>query len=180
MNPFSLPDFLQFLDERTERDFSEKRISKHLEQFHLDEDPFLPFIYFCEDSYGRNLIRKTEKFELLVLTWLPGQKMPFHDLNGQRSWAIALSGSLTFTSFQSRTETKLTPGTVWYGDDTKGANSIANPHSKPAISLHLNAAPIPRCQCFNEATGKFEMRELEYFTCLGAEFLEGLLDSPST
>lgn len=175
MNLISLPDFISFLSEQTAKSFKGDAVDDFLHKHYFSEDAFLPFIYFREETYGRNLVFKSDLFELLILTWLPQQRTPIHDHNGQRCWMVLQTGTLTFKNFKTP-ETDTSPLEVVgpcethsahepvYIDDGIGVHSIANATSKPAVSMHLYAAPIPRCRIYDECAKKFKTVELQYFT----------------
>jgi cysteine dioxygenase len=175
MKVITLPQFIDYLNERTEADFKGNLVDKYLAEHSIEQDQFLPFIYFREDTYGRNLVYRTSRFELLLLTWLPKQRTPIHDHAGQRCWMMLQSGSLAFRNYEPLNEktTELVcrgpvnthdTGETVYIDDGIGIHSIANASNKPAVSVHLYAGPIPRCRIYDEASKRFEWKELEYFT----------------
>lgn len=175
METASLPDFLDFLSAQTKQDLKGDAVDKYLSRYRIEQEQFLPFIYFREETYGRNLVFKTDLFEMLVLTWLPQQRTPIHDHNGQRCWMVVQSGKLTFKNFKplDAKNPKLEvvgsvelhqAGESVYIDDGIGIHSIANCTTRPAISVHLYAGPIPRCRIYNESTRSFDQVELEYFT----------------
>lgn len=175
MKHTSLPDFLAFLNERSEKDFKGDSVDRYLATYRLDQDQFLPFIYFREETYGRNLVFKTEQYELLILTWLPQQRTPIHDHAGQRCWMQMQSGQLTFKNYLpiGEKENRLTvsgavethkTGEQIYIDDGIGVHTISNCTTKPAVSMHLYAGPIPRCRIYDESKKVFDWVELEYFT----------------
>lgn len=180
MKRITLPELIGFLNEQSEDDFKGDKVDRFLTEHHVDQDQFLPFIYFREDTYGRNLVFRAEHFELLLLTWLPKQRTPIHDHNGQRCWMMVQSGSLAFRNYEPCDGAKgqlVCKGSVEthdagenvYIDDGIGLHSIANASNKPAISVHLYAGPIPRCRIYDESAREFKTVELCYFTQFGWE-----------
>lgn len=176
MKSVSLPDFIGFLSELTPKQFQGDAVDRYLKMNQLEEDAFLPFIFFREETYGRNLVYKNDHFELLVLTWLPQQRTPIHDHAGQRCWMMLQSGTLTFKNFETpeHDDSPLvvkgpceihTAGEAVYIDDGIGVHTIANATTKPAISVHLYAAPIPKCRVYDECKKRFKWIDLQYFTC---------------
>jgi cysteine dioxygenase len=174
MKKSTLPAFLEFLNHLSEKDFKSDPVDKYLTENQLCQEEFLPFIYFREETYGRNLVYKTDKYELLILTWLPQQRTPIHDHGGQRCWMLIQSGKLTFKNFKPLDESKPAlsvvgsechqAGEAVYIDDGMGVHSIANCTTKPAVSMHLYAGPVPRCRIYNEGSRTFDWVELGYFT----------------
>lgn len=167
--------FLDFLISLRDSDFKSERVNLFLKNKRFEEDTFLPFIHFRDDTYGRNLVYKNRFFELSVLTWLPEHRTPIHDHAGQRCWMFIDSGELTVKNFAfPRTdEFQLKPlgpvevleaGERVYVDDSLSLHSITNASSRPAVSVHLYAGPIESCRVYNEATRRLEKKELSYLT----------------
>lgn len=178
MKPVKLRDFLEFLNDQTEADFRGDAVDRYLAEHPVDPQDFLPYAYFREDTYGRNLVAKTELYEMLVLTWLPRHRTPIHDHASQRCWMFVNAGTLTFRNYQTPerdTSELVTLGPVEthsagegvYIDDQIAVHTIANASQKPAVSVHLYAGPIPRCRIYDETEKRFKWVELQYFTQVG-------------
>ncbi len=181
----SLPDFIDFLNLQTPTDFKGDTVDKFFSENCLNNDDFLPFIYFREETYGRNLVYKTEHFELLVLTWLPQQRTPIHDHAGQRCWVTVSMGELAFKNYEvagldgSKCDLRAMGGveigkcgTNAYIDDGIAVHSIANASRCPAVSIHLYAAPVTSCLIYSEKNKRFEKSELQYFTIFDGDVLK--------
>ena len=184
----SLKEFLDFLNQQTKRTFKTDIVDKYLKTHKIEHEDFLPYTFFREETYGRNLIAKTDFYELLVLTWLPEQRTAIHDHAGQRCWMLMELGSLTFKNYEpvgpiiegkkyqlkpmGRAETLKAGVQPVYIDDGLAVHSIANASRKPAISVHLYAGPVPTCMVYNEALKTFERSDLEYFTFSGHNWAE--------
>jgi hypothetical protein len=181
MNIITLPDFVSFLNDQKSEDFRGGKIDNFLLSNRVEQDDFVPFIYFREETYCRNLVFKNEFFELLVLTWLPHQKTPILGYAGQRSWMMVQSGVLTLQSYRAIKSDGMDPtveletvgestvraaGDQVYGDDQLDLYSIANATRKPAVSVHLNAAPVSECRIYNERQKNVEWVELGYDSTL--------------
>jgi cysteine dioxygenase len=184
MKSASLTQFLDVLGNLDAKGFKGNAIDSFMAEYFIPQEEFLPYIYFREDTYGRNLVAKNDFFELLVLTWLPNQRTKIHDHAGERCWMTVQLGELTMKNYHApkngsnelvsmgATET-CKEGRAVYIDDGIGIHSITNCSRKPAVSVHLYAAPISRCKTYNESLKKFEYTELYYFTQYG----QGLQDS---
>lgn len=169
----SLIDLVDFLDGCTAAQFKGTKVSDYLQKTSFEIDDFAHFAYFREDTYGRNLIVRQKEYELLLLTWLPGQKAPIHDHAGSRCWMAMLSGALTFQHYRADDSaapvslgqaTVQTAGANFYIDDGIGLHSIENRTSKPAMSVHIYAKPIERCRTYSETKRALEWVDLDYFT----------------
>ncbi len=183
MKQSSLKDFLEFLNQQDAKSFKTDIVDKYLKTHPIDHEEFLPYTFFREETYGRNLIAKNDFFELLVLTWLPEQRTAIHDHANQRCWVLMELGSLTFKNYEpigpiidekkytlkpaGKAEVIKAGSSPAYIDDGIALHSIANASRKPAISVHLYAAPVARCRIYDEASKTFKWSELEYFTFSG-------------
>ncbi len=178
MRQIPLEKYLSFLDAQSPNDFRDGTADEFLTEHSIPENDLAPYIFFRDTTYGRNLIAKTESYELLILTWLTRQRTPIHDHFGQRCWMRIISGSLSFRNYTTpaHDDDPLHPlGGVQrvgspsqvYIDDTLAAHSITNHGKQPAISLHLYAGPVPQCRIYNEKRSRFETVTLSYFTTMG-------------
>ncbi len=162
MNPVKLQEFLEFLHGQSQQDFKGESVSRFLRERTFESTAFSPFTFYRSDTYARNLVMKTDLFELIVLAWAPRQRTPIHDHANSRCWLWMMRGELTFRNYefpdpscnkglicQGTTETR-SVGEVDYIDDSMGIHSIANASNEPAVSVHLYAGPISRCQIYDE------------------------------
>lgn len=113
----------------------------------------------------------------MILAWGPGQKSAIHDHNGSHCIMRVLEGTLTETlytaeggmdsdsslsptedesqSYRKTRESTLITGQTAYIHDNIGWHRVSNSsHENSAVSLHLYAPPIERCQTFCEVEGK--------------------------
>lgn len=178
MQHILLKEYLSFLDAQSADDFRSGKADEFLKENVICENDLVPFIFFREENYGRNLVAKSERYEILILSWLADQRTPIHDHSGQRCWMWLISGELSFKNYATpiadndplvpigACEVISSPSQV-YIDDSVAVHSIANASKKPALSLHLYAGPVPQCRVYNERKKIFEMVKLSYFTYLG-------------
>lgn len=113
------------------------------------------YTFWNKLSYTRNLISKTESFELFVCCWEPGQASRLHDLNGQSGWIKVISGDLTFSTGSLEDgqpklgkQEVLSEGEMYVHNKSK-MYSIQNQTGKRAISLHLYSLPITYYKVLN-------------------------------
>lgn len=66
----------------------------------LDEASLRPFIQPRADKYARHLVHRSDLFEVMVLTWLPGQVTPIHNHAGNCGWMRLVRGRLCEETFQ--------------------------------------------------------------------------------
>lgn len=176
MNPVKLQEFLEFLRGLGQQDFKGETVTRFLSDRPFESTAFSPFTFYRSDTYGRNLVSRSDLYELIVLTWLPRHRTPIHDHASSRCWMWMMRGTLTFRNYefpeqdctkgltcQGETETH-SVGDLVYIDDNQGIHSIANASNEPAVSVHLYAGPIPRCQIYDEKLKQMTWKELCYFT----------------
>jgi cysteine dioxygenase len=174
MNAVRLRDLLLFLNQQGTSDFQGSAVDDYLTENDVELDDLLPFTRFREDTYARNLIHRTEIYELFVIAWLPGQKAAAHDHAGQRCWTSVALGELTFQDYKACDRDdrppvpqgkphKVEAGENVYIDDRMAIHSIANLGKRPALSLHLYAAPITHCRVFDAELKRFKQVELHCF-----------------
>ena len=176
----SLSQLTDLLDSFSAARWKEDGWVEELQTQAVDLEDLLPFVFFREDSYGRTLVHRKKNYEILVVSWLPNQKTAIHDHSGQRCWMWVSSGKLTFRNYHRVDSKKETPrlagpeqvfsaGESTYIDDSMGFHEILNTSGKPAISLHLYAKPISKCQAYNPEKKKFEWLELACFNLPAVE-----------
>lgn len=70
----------------------------------FDEASLQPFIGTLSHKYARRLVYRGSGFEMLVLTWLPGQYTPVHNHAGSCGWVRLIRGQIAEDNY------KLVPG----------------------------------------------------------------------
>lgn len=107
---------------------------------------FRQYVRFDEEKYQRNVILKTNFYELVCVCWLPGQFSSIHSHGTSFGAMRILEGQVTEDLYltpdnpvyQRRIYTpsdcsKVTPETL---------HSVGNTSDKPASSLHLYSPPF--------------------------------------
>ncbi len=163
------------------RDPKGPRVAESIAKYALTHQDWRDFALFDQASYTRNLVCKTERFEMLLLCWSPGQVTPIHNHEGQRCWMGVLDGRVEETLFHlpSPANPKLSSadskrhdrGTVAFISDDIAWHRIAQVGAERAVSLHLYSRPIARCRVFDPATNALDWRTL------GLHSTRGLLAS---
>lgn len=186
MTNVPLDRFLRFLDEQTAAAFQNGAVENYLLTHPIDPDDLLSFVFFRDDTFGRNLVHRTPYCELAILTWLPGNKTQIHDHGGSRCWIAMHTGALKFQTYAPIADEGTLPpmmedrirkeGDLLYIDDAMGIHRITNDTTKPAISMHLYAGPMPKCRVYDERMKRFIWKELSYFTQYGRQARTHVLD----
>jgi cysteine dioxygenase len=155
--------------------------SRLLEAVTFKREAIEPYCFFKDAHYTRNLVARTDTFELLVLCWKAGQVSPIHNHHSQDCWMFIVDGILEETLFHADpvpleedrvrlTLTKKTSqgyGHFFYINDTLGLHQVGNGGSPEAISLHLYSLPFDSCNIYCEKTGKIQVKNLSYHSIRG-------------
>src|SRR5208337_4101179 len=84
-------------------------ITKILGSSSLLIDDVMPFITPSSAAYSRQRVARTEAYEILVITWLPGQATGAHDHAGSVSAFKILSGTAQETLFTQAADSLVDP-----------------------------------------------------------------------
>jgi len=133
-----------------------------LARHELPMEEMATFVTPSPDTYSRRRVARTDHFEVLVMTWLPGQGSGAHDHAGAISAFKILSGTVRETRFAPARDGlvdfldtyELHEGEV--GLDAGGTihavrNDAAN--ETPLVSIHIYAPPLPELRRFTERPG---------------------------
>lgn len=102
-------------------------------------------------AYGRTRLRVTDRYEVLILTWLPGQVSAPHDHDGSCSGVRVVAGVLLETMFSlgddglvdARERRRFPAGETTVGDDA--TIHMLAPSGGALVTLHVYA---PRAERF--------------------------------
>lgn len=136
--------------------------------------------YTCWSSaeYTRNCIARSDRYELLLLCWAPGQVTPVHCHGGEECWVMMIEGALREDRYEQDAQGKLIlkrsatiqDHYISYMNDDLGLHRLANTSDQRAISLHLYMNPIPMCKVYDEALATHHVKQLQYHTDRSADF----------
>jgi uncharacterized NAD(P)/FAD-binding protein YdhS/predicted metal-dependent enzyme (double-stranded beta helix superfamily) len=103
-------------------------------------------------SYARRSVARREFYELLVLTWMPGQGSVAHDHSGSLCGLKVVQGSLTEEIYESGPDGQVRPTTQCHVaaseivvDPGVVVHSLANPagSDQMLVTVHLYSPPLP-------------------------------------
>ncbi|EGC33252.1 hypothetical protein DICPUDRAFT_154741 [Dictyostelium purpureum] len=152
-------------------------ITQLLSQYVNNHNDWKEYVFYCPYSYSRNLIAKTELFELMVICWRRGQPSPIHNHENQRCWMGCVKGQLEETYYVFR-DTKCTRGkglleqsythpidngSVGYITDEIAFHRMQS-IAEETISIHLYSKPITECNIYCPEKGTITRKRLGYFT----------------
>lgn len=133
-----------------------------------------PYLFWVPHRYSRNLVFRTQDFELLVICWDRGQASPVHGHEGENCWARVEQGKLQFLNYRetSREGARVTltatgkplngkPGHVDGPADIHGVSNLIESGER-AVSLHLYSRPYDECDIFDLEHGTVSKMRLCY------------------
>ncbi len=163
----SVPDSIEALTEMLERapDFDAARayaLLANLDVSAEDLRPWHDFNHSVRDSYGRLLIKRGANFELMVMSWAPGDYSAIHD-HGVAEWgAVRYFGAADHIIFTEKhgalsvaQRMTMRSGDV-FAVEPALIHLMGNPTRTPFISLHLYG----RTQPAESITGKARIFDL--------------------
>lgn len=166
-----------------EAEFTIERVHRFLRENIVSPDTLGPYLLFDSQHYTRNLVDKTELYELLTICWEPGQSSAVHNHYGQNCWMAAPVGRLVSQNYrvleQDETqgrcrleptdEVLLTPGNPLPVNPSEPVHRVHNPRAfaQRAVSLHIYSRPFDRCLVYSPEQGKYGEIRLSYTTMYG-------------
>ena len=173
----SMDDFLGNLKAFEASRFNASEIHEYLRETLIKPDSLETYLCFRPDCYTRNLVYKSETFELLVICWGVGQEAPIHGHEGEYCWSRVEKGSLRFTNYREVSEVPLVldklgepvDGKQGHLDGPAIIHEVENPSSfgEAAVSLHVYSHPYEECDIYDLAKGKKHRMQLAYDTMFG-------------
>ena len=106
-------------------------------------------IGYAEEGYQRNVIKKTDFYELVAICWTPGQLTPIHDHVGSDCAFKIIDGVSTETTYNLNNEglafpisvREYQPGEICASDEPD-IHRVSNNSNKELINLHVYTPPL--------------------------------------
>ncbi len=162
----SIEDFIAGLRKLQEKDFT--GIEGALEYIRAnpdDPETLKPYLFWSAQHYTRNLIDKTDLYELLSLCWEPGMKSSIHNHKGQNCWMAAPVGRFLVQNYRVLEENlsahhcNIVPtdevAITWENpvavDPLNPVHDVRNPRewNERAVSLHIYSRPFDSCVVYS-------------------------------
>jgi cysteine dioxygenase len=155
--------FVQGLARIPERDFTVPGVAAYMQDHAVDPDTLAPYLFYEPTHYTRNLIYKSELFELLAVCWEQGQSSPVHNHQGQSCWMAVPIGRLAvqnydlvradeqgFCELRQADLVVMDPGHPSYVDPEEPIHAVLNlpEYAHRATSLHVYSRPYDRCMVY--------------------------------
>lgn len=160
---------LKRLVDAIENETSQITVSKAaelMEKAAITQDDLLPWADFehpAEDGYGRKMVFKNEKFEVMVMTWNPGDYSSVHD-HGYTQWgAVQVFGNVLHQTFSNiGSSFRLAKKEILQSESITKVNNalihqMGNATTRAYLTLHMYGANEPH----KTVTANMKIYELE-------------------
>jgi cysteine dioxygenase len=182
--PVSIQKFVEGLREVPERAFGPTEpLRLFLQATPVDADSLAPYLNWDRQHYTRNLIDRTELYELMAICWEVGQASSVHNHRDQNCWMAVPVGRLLVENYhlvdqdlqagRSRLEPTNTvemnvaqPCAV---DPADPVHRVVNPRefNQRAVSLHIYSRPFDTCVVYSPEQGTCGVIQLHFNTEFG-------------
>jgi cysteine dioxygenase len=180
----SISEFVSKLRQFPSSAFDEtETIRDFLQQTPVDESTLAPYLTWNGQHYTRNLIDKTELYELIAICWEVGQVSSVHNHRDQNCWMAAPVGKLVVENFQlgfqdieaghcrleASNRVELTAENPCAVDPREPVHRVLNPRDakQRAVSLHVYSRPFDTCVVYSPEHGTCGEIQLHYNTIFG-------------
>jgi cysteine dioxygenase len=189
-----LPDFISELRKFPEPAFDHVTdILAFLQGTAVSPDTLAPYLNWNAQHYTRNLIDKTELYELLAICWEVGMGSSIHNHQGQNCWMAAPIGRLAVQNYLLHSEdlaaqrcriertnvVEITAANPVAVDPLNPVHDVRNPREwgQRAVSLHIYSRPFDSCIVYSVEQGSCGAIGLCYTSMYG-KLVEGPGDGP--
>ena len=170
----SLDDFVYEMQHVPVRDLKLPALQDLFSKLDLREMLVNECVHFCKDSYARNLVCRTPRFDMLVLCWKPGHVTTIHDHAGSLNVTRVFQGQLTSRIFEAYERPK--PGSIlvrqvdearlnksaFSAVDYGEIHQLANTSNDDLITVHVYARPLKDITVYEPASGEAKRVTLRY------------------
>ena len=142
-----------------------------------------PYLTWNRQHYTRNLVDKTDLYELIAICWEIGQASSVHNHRDQNCWMAAPIGRLRVENFHlefqdidagqcrlaASNTVELTSANPCAVDPREPVHRVVNPReaNQRAVSLHVYSRPFDTCMVYSPEQGTCGSIRLHYNTVFG-------------
>jgi len=168
----TIDEFAKRLASIPEAKFTHESVLQFLRENRVDKSTLEPYLYFGSDHYTRNLIFRTDLFELIAICWDIGQKSPIHNHRDQRCWMAMPYGKLqihnfalvkkdeskNFCELRSHGQFMLDMDSPTEVDPEEPIHQVLNlqQFNSRAVSLHIYSRPYDTCEVYDLKEKRYE------------------------
>jgi len=151
------------------------------------EASLAPYLSWDRQHYTRNLIDKTDLYELVAVCWEVGQGSSVHNHRDQNCWMAAPVGRLLVENFHvafqdldagtcqllASNTVELTAANPCAVDPRQPVHRVLNPREggQRAVTLHVYSRPFDTCVVYSPELGTCGDIRLHYNTAFGRPVL---------
>ena len=140
-----LVDWLDSIDRRP----GLKELDNHLSNLEVNLAALKGCIGYADDGYQRNVIKKSEHYELVAICWTPGQDTPIHDHVGSDCAFLIVDGVSTETIYEPDNQglarpinpRHYQPGEVCAAEEPD-IHRVSNDTDSELVNLHVYTPPL--------------------------------------
>lgn len=191
MQRLSLSTLVDRLDRLDPKQITVPNVQELVGDGGLDEATLRPFSGTRADHYARRLVHRSKYFDVLVLTWAPGQCTPVHNHAGNLGWVRLVRGQIREETFKLVPGASLpnadvaadpsgnggcvglaptgdavitTLGAVATADRVRAIHRLGNPPDArdPTVTLHVYSLPHDCCLAFDLERRTCSRRDLRF------------------
>ena len=161
----TIADFAEELREVGKKGFTLDNVHQFLKDHPIEPESLRPFLFFRTSHYTRNLIDKTELYEVIAICWETGQKSAIHNHKGQNCWMAVPIGKLLVQNYKVTAgnpnggHCELAESDRYWMDPTNPGrvepeepiHYVANPAElkQQAVSIHIYSYPYSSCMVYS-------------------------------
>ena len=160
------------------RDPRGRGVAKLLAAYAAAHDDWRAYALESDGGYTRNLVARTEAFELIVLCWRAGQESPIHCHAGQHCWMAVIDGEFEEVQYDAPADVRPGPlqpvssrsygrGKVAYIHDDIALHIVRPKAGGSGCSLHLYSRPIDTCRIYDPRSGAVQTKTMSYHSVHG-------------
>ena len=154
-----------------------------LQEMPVEEASLAPYLSWSRQHYTRNLIDKSDLYELVAICWETGQSSSVHNHRDQNCWMAAPIGRLMVENFHVRFQdleagkcqleasstVELTAENPCAVDPQEPVHRVVNPReaNQRAVTLHVYSRPFDSCVVYSPEQGTCGEIRLHYNTMFG-------------
>src|SRR5579871_6107073 len=180
----SIDEFVSELRKLPESSFREvPPVHQFLQAHPVNAESLSPYLLWDRQHYTRNLIDKTELYELIAICWDVGQVSSIHNHRDQNCWMAVPIGRLMVQNYRvlaqdiergtcklERTDLlEMNPQQPCAVDPAEPVHKVFNPREfkDRAVSLHVYSRPYDSCMVYSEEQGSCGEIKLSFNTEYG-------------
>jgi cysteine dioxygenase len=192
MSRLTLQTLVDRLEHLAPAEITLARVEQLVGEGALDEATLRPFVGVRTDKYARRLVHRSKYFDVMVLTWAPGQYTPIHNHAGNCGWVRLVQGQIAEETFRlvpgaslpnaavaadpgerggcvglERTGSGVISavGAVATADRVRAIHRLGNPAAAggdATVTLHVYSLPHDSCLAFDLERRTCQRRELAF------------------